>query len=82
MEGNLGSLTKAQKELLRRVRDGLSPARFPLVPDAVKELALLKQLKLLDVDLDGNVRLTDRGTACLDASSAEFSEFGGLEPIS
>ncbi len=68
------ALTQEQMELLRRARDGASLAQFPLVPHPLDELGLLKRVNLLEVDLDGNVRLTARGLQCLASSADEIPD--------
>jgi hypothetical protein len=75
----LTALTQEQLELLRRAHDGASLAQFPLVPHPLEELGLLKRVDLLEVDLDGNVRLTERGIECLAASTKEILDSGGTK---
>ena len=62
----MSALTDEQVELLRRVRDGASLAKFPLVPHPLEELLLLRSVALVEVDLEGNVRPTERAIECLD----------------
>ena len=42
-------------------------------------LTMLKRVDLLEVDLDGNVRLTERGIERLAASAKETLESGGAK---
>lgn len=62
----MNALTEAQAELLRRVR-ARTVARFPLVPHSLDELALLKRVGLIEIDLDGELHLTPRAADFLEA---------------
>jgi hypothetical protein len=66
-------------EILRRAGVGVSLARSPMVAHPLDDVALLIRLKLLSADLDGNVRLTELGSRCLETIAREDGERPGFD---
>ncbi len=59
------ALTKAQLEILRRLRDGDGLTNVSFVPNLLSELAFLRTFRLVTVSGHLDVVLTDTGRAYL-----------------
>ena len=62
------ALTKAQMEILRRLRNGTELTAVPFIPNLLGELALLRGLGVVTVGRHLVVALSDIGCDYLDAA--------------
>jgi len=67
------ALTRAQLEILRRLREDIELSGAPFVPNLLSELAFLRTFRLVEVRGDHDVLLTDAGRrylACAERAGA------------
>jgi hypothetical protein len=69
------ALTKAQLEILRRLRDGAGLTDFPFIPNLLSELEFLRTFKLVKVSGQLGVALSDTGRAYLADAETHAARF-------
>jgi hypothetical protein len=69
------ALTRAQLEILRRLRDGAGRTDVPFIPNLLCELELLRTFSLVKVNEQLDVVLSDAGRAYLADAETHAAKF-------